>query len=81
MKSFKDLEFKSHAVVSGGVHAAITFDNGMFISVVGGSGLYGNGDTSFEVMSTVTERSRFGGVRGWLTKKQVSDHMRYLQKL
>jgi len=79
MKTFKDLEFKPHTIAKGGVHAQMDFDNGTYISVVGGAtGLYGNGSTSFEVMSTVTENTS-RGVEGGLSKKQVSDHMRYLQ--
>ncbi len=80
MKTFKDLEFNPHSVASGGVMAKMTFDNGMYISVIGGAnGLYGNGTTSFEIMSTITARTG-AGVRGYLSKKQVSDHMRYIQK-
>ena len=81
MKTFKDLEFKSHTAVKGAVHARLSFDNGTFISVVGGAdGLYGNGTTSFEVMSTVTENTK-AGVNGWLSIDQVNNRMRYLQTL
>ena len=56
MKTFKDLEFKPHTAIKEAVHAQLVFDNGNYISVVGGEGLYGNGRTSFEVKSTVTDR-------------------------
>ena len=79
---FKDLVFKRHKIVTNGVQAKMQFNNGEWISVVGGTencGLYGNGITSFEVMSSVTEKTK-NGVKGWLSKKQVDAHMRYLQK-
>jgi|TARA_R110002111_G_scaffold261373_1_gene334186 hypothetical protein len=81
MKTFKDLEFNPHTAVKGAVHARLSFDNGTFISVVGGAdGLYGNGITSFEVLSTVTENT-VAGVNGWLSIAQVTNRMRYLQTL
>lgn len=81
IKTFKDLKFNPHTVVKGAVHARLSFDNGTFISVVGGgNGLYGDGITSFEVLSTVTKNS-VKGVNGWLSKKQVTRRMRYLQSL
>lgn len=42
MYKFKDLEFKAHEVVPGGIHAVMNFDNGYGISVVQGYGLYGD---------------------------------------
>ena len=36
MKTFKDLEFKAHRAVEGWVHAKMQFDNGSWISVIGG---------------------------------------------
>lgn len=50
IKIFSDLEFKPHGVVPEGVMSSLIFDNGQFVSVVGGGeGLYGNGVTTFEV--------------------------------
>ena len=80
MKTFKHLDFKPHKNVKDGVHAILNFDNGAYISVVGGSSfLYGNGTTSFEIMSTITDKQNT--VNGWLSKKQVTSRMRYLQSL
>jgi len=80
MKTFKDLHFRSHKNVKGGVHALLNFDNGTYISVVGGPDfLYGNGVSSFEVKSTVTDKRN--DVSGWLSKSQVTSRMRYLQAL
>jgi hypothetical protein len=83
MKTFKDLQFEPHSIIDTAVQAKMYFDNGTFISVVGGkagSMLYGNGTTSFEVLSTVSERKP-NGVDGWLSKSQVTSRMRYLQSL
>tara|TARA_R110000823_G_scaffold309685_1_gene434115 strand:+ start:661 stop:915 length:255 start_codon:yes stop_codon:yes gene_type:complete len=80
MKTFKHLDFKPHSNVKDGVHSILNFDNGTYISVVGGpSFLYGNGTTSFEIMSTITDKQNT--VNGWLSKKQVTSRMRYLQSL
>jgi len=81
MKTFKHLEFRPHPLGNGSVMSRVEFDNGTFISVVGGcDGLYGNGKTSFEVMSTVTLR-RANGVDGWLSKREITRRMKYLQSL
>ena len=83
MKTFKDLQIKAHPIGRGAVIARLEFDNGTYISVVGGPygcGLYGNGESSFEIMSTVTERT-VSGVEGWLTISKVSSRMRYLQTI
>ena len=81
MKTFKDLVFEEHKFVKGGVHASMKFENGNYISVVGGGKdffLKGNGITSFEIMSSVTEK-RPMGVECWLSPEQVTQRMRYLQ--
>jgi len=75
---FKDLEFKAHRVGKGRVQAYAEFSNGEWISVVGGEGLYGDGKTSFEFMSSSSEKTQ-RGVKGWRSAKQVDRHMRYLQ--
>ena len=79
MKKFSDLEFKDHKHIKGAVQAYIEFENGQWISVIGGDHFYGNGSTSFEIMSSSTE-NRAGGVKGWRSKQQITDHMRYLQR-
>jgi hypothetical protein len=81
MKTFKHLEFKAHANVKGGVYAFMEFDNGSWISVVGGGEgqlLKGNGVTSFEIMSNVTDNRELG-VEGWLTPAKITERMRWLQ--
>ncbi len=81
MKTFKDLEFKAHRNVEGGVHAKMQFDNGSWISVVGGGEgqfLKGNGTSSFEIMSNVTEKTELG-VECCLTPAKITERMRWLQ--
>tara|TARA_R100000329_G_scaffold149313_2_gene139758 strand:- start:157 stop:429 length:273 start_codon:yes stop_codon:yes gene_type:complete len=90
MKTFKDLKFKKHPAKNGAIQAIIDFDNGHWISVIGGAGLDGDGKYDFDVMSSLLDkRAKFLKTiglspnlrKGWQTKKQVTAHMRYLQKL
>lgn len=76
VKIFEDLNFKSHRVIPGGTQAYLEFDNGHFASVVGGPGLYGNGETSFELGFPID-----GGidVMGWLSPDQITDEMILIQ--
>ena len=81
MKTFKDLQFREHKHVKGGIHATMRFDNGSWISVVGGGEdnfLKGNGKTSFEIMSNVTENTE-QGVETWLSPQKITQRMRWLQ--
>ena len=56
-KGFKDLKFKNHNVIEGGMYAFLNFDNGEWISViVGGVGFCGDGVSSFEIMSSSTNK-------------------------
>tara|TARA_R100001086_G_scaffold247563_1_gene182132 strand:- start:1587 stop:1829 length:243 start_codon:yes stop_codon:yes gene_type:complete len=79
MKTFKDLKFKTHTLDDTAICCYIEFKNGEWISVIGGGRFYGDGVVSFEVMSSSTKNT-MQGVKGYLSKKQVSNHMRYLQK-
>ncbi len=51
MKTFKDLEFKPHAIAGMGfdTQAKLDFDNGYGISVITGHAAYGDGDAHYEV--------------------------------
>ena len=82
---FKDLKIKKHSMCSYkdifAIQCRVDFPNGEWCSIVGGdegSGLYGNCVTSFEIMSSSTEKTR-AGVKGWLSKRQVMNHLRYLR--
>ena len=81
---FTDIKFKQHKFYKDGVQAFIKFPNGEWCSIVGApytedvGRLYGNGTTSFEIMSSSTEKT-IRGVKGYLTKTQVMNHLRYLR--
>ena len=82
---WSDIKFKTHHFYKTGVQARVEFPNGEWCSIVGapyheekGVGLYGNGTTSFEIMSSSTEKTQLG-VKGWLSKRQVMNHLRYLK--
>jgi len=79
IKMFSDLEFGSHHVLPDGIQARLVFDNGRFISVVGGgTGLYGNGTTSFEV-AWVSDDSGDFEVDGHLDIDSVTQKMVEIQ--
>lgn len=71
IKTFDDLEFFPHQVVKGGKHAFMKFPSGEWVSVVGGPGLYGNGETTFEVLTSQNEEEPFG----YQSKEEVSKIM------
>jgi len=75
IKTFKDLEFYPHSVVKGGVHAFMEFPGGGWISVVGGDGVYGDGKTTFEVLSSQNEEEP----AGYQSKEEVSKIMADIQ--
>jgi hypothetical protein len=60
LKTFHDLEFKPHpnnyGLYDKGVLATLNFDNGHWISVIGGAmGMYGDGVNTFEIGYPVSE--------------------------
>lgn len=77
IKTFEDLRFTPHRVVPGAVHAFMELPQGQLISVVGGgkSTLYGDGRTTFEVLSSRNEDNPLG----YQTKDEVSSIMADLQ--
>ena len=88
MKTFKDLEFKSHPNHIGGKQARITFDNGYGASIIqtpfsygGKIGLYEIGilDNEGDICSTtpITDSS----VIGYLREEDVSEGMIRIQNL
>jgi hypothetical protein len=79
MKTFNDLEFGPHPTGLGGKIAQMDLGNGYKISVVGGGrGLYGDGETTFEVamfdrmgeMITLGENDQ---VIGWQTIDEINE--------
>ena len=77
MKTFKDLVFKNHPIGKG-KQARITLNDGTEISVIYGALGFYSGEGTYEMMSDRIKQN--GGVRGWLTPKQITEHFRYVQK-
>lgn len=80
LKTFEDLNFKQHPNnwMEGAVQAWLDFDNGHFVSVVGGGyGLYGDGVKTFEVGFTLPDGNI--DVEGWLPPEQVTRLMFQIQ--
>lgn len=47
--TFRDVVFKPHGVIKGGVQGLVKLPNGVTVSIVGGPTLYGDGVDTFEV--------------------------------
>jgi hypothetical protein len=47
--TFKDIVFKPHQVIDGGVQGIVKLPNGVTVSIIGGGTLYGDGINTFEV--------------------------------
>jgi hypothetical protein len=87
MKTFDDLVFRPHALGRGAVQARLDLGNDIEVSVVGGPGLYGNGETSFEVAAFYKTLGKFvpmpdgEDVSGYNSKEQVTKIINYLENL
>jgi len=77
IKTFDDLEFKAHPTLGlTSKQATMNFKRGGWISVVGGGPhLHGDGVTTFEVMSSLTDED----VLDYLTKDEITEHMMRIQ--
>ena len=79
MKTFNDLEFGPHPTGLGGKIAQMDLGNGYKISVVGGGrGLYGDGETTFEVamfdrMNEMIILGETDQVLGWQTIEEINE--------
>jgi hypothetical protein len=86
MKTFKDLEFKTHAMGEG-VQSRVSFDNGYGVSVVRTPWSYGNSDGLYELAvldehgNLTYNTSVTNDVIGYLSEEEVSDIMEQVQKL
>ena len=47
--TFRDIVFKPHGLIKGGVQGLVKLPNGVTVSIVGGPTLYGDGVDTFEV--------------------------------
>ena len=80
LKTFSDLKFERHTNewMVGAIQAILKFDNGHFVSVVGGGqGLYGDGVKTFEVGFPLPGDSI--DVEGWLSPEEVTTLMINIQ--
>jgi len=77
---FDDIDFQPHGVVPNAVQSSFEFPNpdggeDIWISIVGGGdGLYGDGESTFEVWSSEMEDPI-----GWLTTDQVTQELLKVQ--
>jgi hypothetical protein len=77
LKTFEDLRIKPHRL-GVGVQAYLKFDNGQFVSVVGGAeGLHGDGFRTFELGYD----DGYGNIEviGWLNIDEITEEMFKLQ--
>ena len=80
LKTFSDLKFERHTNewMVGAIQSILKFDNGHFVSVVGGGqGLYGDGVKTFEVGFPLPGDSI--DVEGWLSPEEVTTLMINIQ--
>ena len=86
MKTFKDLEFKPHAMGEG-VASRLSFDNSYGVSVVRTSWTYGGKEGLYELAvldkhgNLTYDTPVTNDVIGYLSEDEVSDIMEQVQKL
>ena len=87
MKTFDDLVFKPHPIGRGAVQARLDLGNDIEVSVFGGPGLYGDGETTFDVAAFYKTLRKFftmpdgEDVSGWNSKGKVTKIINYLENL
>jgi len=86
MKTFNDLTFTKHPNgMDGAVQAKLILDSNITLSVVGGSGLYGDGTESFEVGAWHNESkewirlSEHDDVIGWQAQDDIDQIIQRLE--
>jgi len=86
MKTFKDLEFKTHAIGEG-IQSRLSFDNDYGVSVVRTSFTYGGKEGLYELAvldehgNLTYNTSVTNDVIGYLSEDEVTDIMEQVQKL
>ena len=87
MKTFKDITFKKHRVVEGGLQGLIMLDSGIELSVVAGPSLYSlpraavkkpNEVSTFEVLVFNTVGDHLGDVKGWQSREDINQLIKTL---
>jgi len=72
---FDDLQFNPHGVIAGAIHATLNFGDKWISVVGGGEGLYGDGETTFEVFTSEVE-----DIEGHIGKDRVTEILLELQE-
>lgn len=72
--TFRDVVFKPHGVIKGGVQGLVKLPNGVTVSIVGGPNLYGDGVDTFEVGAW------WGNHGDWITLGDGEDIKTYQDK-
>ena len=71
---FDDLQFHSHGVIPEAIQSTLNFGDKWISVVGGGEGLYGDGETTFEVFTSEVE-----DVEGHIGKDRVTEILLELQ--
>jgi hypothetical protein len=84
--TFRDIEFKPHAVVKGGVQGKLILPNNITVSIVGGPTLFGDGVDDFEVAAWYTDSGDWiklddDDVKGYVDKDEIDFIIFELSKL
>ena len=85
--TFRDVVFKPHGVIKGGVQGLVKLPNNITLSIVGGPSLYGDGVDTFEVAAWYTDSGIWiplGGsddVKGYQDKDEITHIIYELSKL
>ena len=86
--TFRDIVFKPHNMVEGGVQGIVKLPNDITVSVVGGgTGLYGDGETTFEVAAWEGDNGKWiplgdhDDVKGYQDKDDIDMLLNQLSKL
>jgi len=72
---FDDLQFNPHGVIPRAIQAGLNFGDKWISVVGGGEGLYGDGETTFEVLTSEVE-----DVEGHIEKERVTEILLELQE-
>jgi hypothetical protein len=86
MKTFKDLEFKPHTIMMGGVKARIMFENGYGASVVQTSYSLGGKNNLYELAvlynNAITDKTPIANdVLGYLSEDDVTFYLNQIENL
>ena len=86
MKTFKDITFKKHRVVEGGLQGLLMLDSGIELSVVAGPSLYSlpraavknpNEVSTFEVLAFDADGEHLGDVKGWQSREDINELIKH----